>query len=84
MGMFDNVTANDLLCRKCDEPLDGFQSKDGPQNLDTYTVREFLTVTDRKEPHIYTVCDGCGTWNEFAIGTYCKLVDNSFRVRRNS
>lgn len=67
MGMFDNVIA-DLNCQKCNSKLDGFQSKNGPQCLNTYHVEEFIQLSGAN-PHIYTSCENCGRWNEFVLNT---------------
>lgn len=57
MGMFDNVEVPEkVLCPNCQEPVAGWQSKDGDCLL------EMLSVD--KVDHFYTSCP-CGTWIQF-------------------
>lgn len=56
--MFDYVKYK-ANCRKCGEPLDNFQSKDGECLLET--------IEPKDVKRFYTDCDKCGTWNEFEV-----------------
>jgi hypothetical protein len=57
MGMFDYINGPQMKCVECDAELRGWQSKDGPCELDTLD----FTQVDR----FYTSCDKCGTWHEW-------------------
>ena len=60
MGMFDWVKAPEsLTCRKCDGPLTGFQSKDGPCQLEEIPAEQV--------EYFYTSCKACDEWNEFRV-----------------
>jgi len=56
MGMYDNITAPEVLCPKCGSSLMGWQSKDGVCEL---TNIHYLQVNN-----FYTNCK-CGAWIEF-------------------
>lgn len=56
MGLFDSIDYS-CECPLCGEQLGGFQSKDGPcqmENLKPWEVSNF-----------YTGCGSCGAWVEF-------------------
>lgn len=60
MGMFDWVdVGQELPCIKCKTPIpeSGWQSKDSYCQLDKLTSSHVNCF--------YTMCDNCGTWNEY-------------------
>ena len=57
MGMFDWILAPKIKCPKCSEILDGFQSKDGPCELEQLEYE--------KVENFYTSCQSCGSWISF-------------------
>lgn len=58
MGMFDHITVEPQQhCRKCGAELHGWQSKDGPCQLDTL----HFTMVNR----FYAACDNCNEWHEY-------------------
>ncbi len=65
MGMYDYVEY-EAKCKKCGEPLEGFQSKDAECLLETVLPKD---VKD-----FYTTCEACGQWNEFKVHKTC-IVD---------
>jgi hypothetical protein len=65
MGMFDNVEY-ETQCPSCNQPLSGFQSKDGPCEL-LYLKPEDVNT-------FYTSCKACGTWVEFKTERRTTLV----------
>lgn len=68
MGMFDDITdVPPMNCRKCGTPLEGWQSKDGPcelEKLPYWEVSNFYTSCHK------VVSDDplrryCGEWHEY-------------------
>jgi hypothetical protein len=58
MGMFDYIShVPEVKCRKCAEPLSGWQSKDWSCLLETIP---FWYVEN-----FYTSCNKCHEWHEF-------------------
>jgi len=58
MGMFDEIIGlPDLECADCGHPLGGFQSKEGPCDL------ERLHFSEVK--NFYTYCGKCMAWHEW-------------------
>lgn len=70
MGMFDDITDVPAMnCRKCGKPITGWQSKDGPcelEKLPYWEVRNFYTfchtVVSEDPKHRY-----CGEWYEYQL-----------------
>ena len=58
MGMFDYIE-HEANCRKCGEHLTGFQSKDGPCDLNTLRPEEVDSF--------YTNCSKCGERHDFTV-----------------
>lgn len=59
MGLFDTVTVPAQNCRRCQAPLKGWQSKDGPCLL--------LTLEFYRVSRFYTACGRCQTWHEYVL-----------------
>jgi len=57
MGMFDDIRY-EMPCPECGVKVDGFQSKDGPCNMD---ILDFWEVRN-----FYAPCP-CGAWIEFNL-----------------
>ena len=77
MGMFDNVEYK-YDCVQCGKPLDDFQSKDGPCELETIKPEQVL--------EFYASCKHCKKWHEFEVVTrqieirLRKLDKNGYRI----
>lgn len=68
MGMFDDIKY-EAPCPLCNDPITGWQSKDGPQVLAKYTPKELadevpVDERGRKTFKFYTSCDNCDAWIE--------------------
>lgn len=59
MGMFDDITYS-CPCPICDQPVTGFQSKDGPCGLNRMTPEKLLmeAVEESINFHEFTTFDG--------------------------
>jgi len=68
MGMFDDVTGITLACRKCGEPISGWQTKSGPMMLITLPIEQLalMAIADHTV-NFYESCRHCGAWNEYRI-----------------
>ena len=57
MGMFDYVNAPTLPCKKCAEPIDEWQSKDGSCECETIGMGDVN--------HFCGWCENCSTMNDY-------------------